>query len=356
MAGEVTGCGNPDWAATHGPASGNAWAVAALLDGGADIAGKTVTCEISLGILGFNRFFGTPRNPAAPGRFPGGSSSGSAAAVAAGLVDMALGSDTGGSVRVPASFCGLYGIRPTHGRVPVTGLMRQAPSFDTVGWFARDARTFARATEVLLQTSFPAPARGELLVATDMFAAAEPEVGEALLPAVDALSRLLGTKRESSLAEGALDHWGEERGILQRAEMWQTFGSWVRATNPRFAFNVARTLVTAERLGEADIERANRTRRLVGERAKTLLDGGAILCFPTTPFPAPPVDLGLPVVDAAAERVLTFCSFAGLTGVPQLSLPVGRVGGLPVGLSILGSRGSDERLVAIARALEGEAL
>src|SRR3984885_5447140 len=145
VAGAVTGCGNPDWAATHGPALADAWAVNALLEAGATLLGKTITDEISLGLLGINRFYGTPQNARAPDRVPGGSSSGSAAAAAGGLVDVALGGGSGGSVRIPASFCGLYGLRPTHGRIPTRGMMTQAPSFDTVGYFARNAGTFGAA-------------------------------------------------------------------------------------------------------------------------------------------------------------------------------------------------------------------
>ena len=144
LAGEPTGGGNPDWARTNPVPERHAALVDRLLGAGADVAGKTITDEISLGILGENAFHGTPRNPAAPGFVPGGSSSGSAAAVAGGLVDFALGTDTGGSVRVPASFCGLYGLRTTHGRVGLAGVMPQAPSFDTAGWFARDGATFLR--------------------------------------------------------------------------------------------------------------------------------------------------------------------------------------------------------------------
>src|ERR1700716_3902164 len=117
-----TGGGNPDWARCNAVPDRHAWAVQTLLDAGADLIGKTVTDEISLGILGENPFDGTPTNPRAPGHVPGGSSSGSAAAVAAGLCDTALGTDTGGSVRVPASFCGLYGMRPTHGRLDLAGM------------------------------------------------------------------------------------------------------------------------------------------------------------------------------------------------------------------------------------------
>src|SRR5438067_12777534 len=155
VAGHPTGGGNPDWARQHPVPTRHAWAVQRLLDAGATLIGKTVTDEVSLGILGENPFDGTPLNPAAPDRVPGGSSSGSASAVAQGLCDVALGTDTGGSVRVPASFCGLYGIRPTHGRLDLTGMLSQAPSSDTTGWFARDATTFARVSDVMLGEPIP---------------------------------------------------------------------------------------------------------------------------------------------------------------------------------------------------------
>src|SRR5271168_4271655 len=150
VAGYPTGGGNHDWAGTHPVPTRHAWAVQTLLDAGAALIGKTITDEVSLGILGENAFDGTPLNTKAPDRVPGGSSSGSAAAVAGGLCDTALGTDTGGSVRVPASFCGLYGIRPTHGRLDLSGMLAQAPSSDTTGWFARDAERFARVSSVLL--------------------------------------------------------------------------------------------------------------------------------------------------------------------------------------------------------------
>src|SRR6516165_2935265 len=165
VAGHPTGGGNPDWTAWNPVPTRHAWAVARLLDAGATLIGKTITDEVSLGIAGENAFYGTPINPRAPGRVPGGSSSGSAAAVAGGLCDTALGTDTGGSVRVPASFCGLYGIRPTHARIPVTGMLPQAPSSDTTGWFARNAGIFARVSAVMLGEDIPAVLPRRLIVA-----------------------------------------------------------------------------------------------------------------------------------------------------------------------------------------------
>src|SRR6266403_4349003 len=196
VAGHPTGGGNPDWAKQNPVPSRHAWAVQRLLDAGATLIGKTVTDEVSLGILGENPFDGTPMNPRAPGHVPGGSSSGSAAAVAAGLCDTALGTDTGGSVRVPASFCGLYGIRPTHGRLDLAGMMAQAPSSDTTGWFARDAKTFTRVSEVLLGEPIPASLPTRLVVAVDAFGFADAETAAALGPMVRKLSALVKEVRE----------------------------------------------------------------------------------------------------------------------------------------------------------------
>src|SRR6266568_8727715 len=195
VAGRPTGGGNPDWARSHPIPTRHAWAVQTLLDAGADLIGKTITDEVSLGILGENPFEGTPVNPRAPGRVPGGSSAGSAAAVAARLCDTALGTDTGGSVRVPASFCGLYGIRPTHGRLDVSGMMVQAPSSDTTGWFARDPTTFAKVASVMLGEAIAAALPSRLIIAVDAFAFADPEVAAALRPMVERLQALIGDTR-----------------------------------------------------------------------------------------------------------------------------------------------------------------
>ncbi|ONG53173.1 glutamyl-tRNA amidotransferase [Pseudoroseomonas deserti] len=354
VAGHPTGAGNPDWPTGRPLPQRHAWAVQRLLDAGAALAGKTVTCEVSLGILGFNQFDGTPRNPAAPGCLPGGSSSGSASAVAAGTVDTALGTDSGGSVRVPSSLCGLYGIRPTHGRIPADGMVAQAPSFDTTGWFARDAATFARVAAVMLGEAIPeAVAPAPLLLAADAFALADEPVQQALLPVVERVAGLLGkgTERMTLGEPGELAVWGAQRNVIQRSEAWASFRPWIDAANPRFAFNVARNLAFAASLTEAQIALARSVRERARARARLLLEGGAILAIPTTPFTAPPLGLPLPELDRCSERIGLLCSFAGLTGVPQLSLPLAQAGGKPIGLSLIAARGQDARLVAIARAL-----
>jgi amidase len=353
VAGHPTGGGNPDWARWNKVPSRHAWAVARLLDAGATLVGKTITDEVSLGIMGENAFYGTPTNPRAPDRVPGGSSAGSAAAVAAGLCDTALGTDTGGSVRVPASFCGLYGIRPTHGRIDVSGMMPQAPSSDTTGWFARDADTFARVSAVMLGEAIPAALPTRLVIATDGFAFADPEVAGALQPLVERLSRLIGDRREEVMAPAGLVQWLRAQRVLQPSEAWLTFKDWIERDNPRFAYSVARNLFLGSLIPESERQWANLVRHEARGRMRHLLPPGTILCLPTTPFPAPKRGLPLSLGSSLRDRTLCLCAHGGLTGVPQISIPGAVVDGAPVGLSIIGGHGSDASLVAMARALAG---
>jgi amidase len=352
VAGHPTGGGNPDWARTNPVPTRHAWVVETLLEAGATLVGKTVTDEISLGILGENAFDGTPVNPRAPGRVAGGSSSGSASAVAAELCDVALGTDTGGSVRVPASFCGLYGIRPTHGRIDMSGVMKQAPSADTVGWLARDGATFARVAAVLLGEPVPELLPSRLVVAVDAFAFADPATAAALRPMVERLAGLIGDAREEVMAPPGLVAWARAQRTLQPYEAWTTFREWIDRANPRFAFSVARNLVAGAAIPEAERNWAALVRREARGRLAYLLPPGTILCLPTTPFPAPECGQALSALDPLRDRILCLCAHGGLTGVPQVSLPGATVDGLPVGLSILGGHGSDAALVAVARAWE----
>ncbi len=352
VAGHPTGGGNPDWARRHPIPTRHAWAVQRLLDAGATLIGKTVTDEVSLGILGENPFDGTPLNPKAPGRVPGGSSSGSASAVAQGLCDTALGTDSGGSVRVPASFCGLYGIRPTHGRLDLSGMMPQAPSSDTIGWFARDAATFARVSEVLLGEPIPDSLPTRLVMAVDAFGFADADTAAALEPIVQRLSTIVGDVREDLLAPPGLSTWSRAQRALQPHEAWLTFRDWLDRDNPRLQWSVARGLVLASAIPESERRWTDLMRAEARARLAWLLPPGTILCMPTTPFPAPQKGLSVETLDPLRARISCLTSHGGLTGVPQVSLPGATVDGLPVGLSIVGARGSDAALVAVARAME----
>ena len=352
VAGHPTGGGNPDWA-RHSPVpTRHAWAVQRLLDAGATLIGKTITDEVSLGILGENPFEGTPLNPKAPDHVPGGSSSGSASAVAQGLCDTALGTDTGGSVRVPASFCGLYGIRPTHGRLDLRGMLPQAPSSDTTGWFARDAATFARVSEVMFGEPTPATLPTKLIVAVDAFGFADAETATALKPMVEKLKSLVSDVREDVMAPPGLSIWSSAQRTLQPYEGWLTFKDWLDRVNPRLQFSVARNLTRASAISESERQWAALMRGEARARLSWLLQPGTILCLPTTPFPAPRKGLPLATLEPLRARINCLAAHGGLTGVPQISLPGATVDGRPVGLSILGAHGSDTMLVAVAKATE----
>jgi amidase len=348
--GHVTGAGNPDWLNTHAPATATAPVVQALVDAGAEMVGKTHTDELSRGILGENAHYGTPANPAAPGRVPGGSSNGSAAAVAGGLVDFALGTDTGGSVRIPASFCGIYGIRPSHGRLPLSGVVGQAPSFDTIGWFARDAGLLGRIGEVLLGIDPRRASRPHrVIIATDAFAIAEPATAAALAPAIDRLADLIGESESRPVSSAVpLADWTAHQRAIQGREAWSTFGDWIDQTNPRLAFDIADNFIRGKNTSDAALTAARDFQAARRSELLALLSDGTILCLPTAPFPAPPIGQPRSKMWAQRNAISTLTTISATAGAPQVSLPLGSVDGLPVGLSILARPGADDMLVALA--------
>jgi amidase len=353
IAGHVTGAGNPDWLALHSPAGRTAPVVQALVDAGADMVGKTHTDELSRGILGENAHYGTPTNPRAPGRVPGGSSSGSAAAVAGALVDFALGTDTGGSVRIPASFCGIFGIRPTHGRLSLDGVVGQAPSFDTVGWFARDAHLLARIGEVLLGRGLaqvPAPRR--MIVATDAFAVAEPATAAALAPVTERIAALVGKSEQRALSQSVpLSDWLAPQRAVQGREAWATFGDWIDRHNPRFAFEISDNFLRGMRVEDAALAAARKFQAARRAEIMRTLEPDTIVCLPTAPFPAPLRGQRRSAMWAQRTAISTLTTISGTLGAPQLSLPLAVLDGLPVGLSIMARPGGDEMLLAFARSV-----
>ncbi|WP_108661864.1 amidase [Acuticoccus kandeliae] len=347
VAGHVTGCGNPEWARTHAAATGNAAPVATLLGAGATLVGKTHTDELAYSLMGANAHYGTPVNSADPRRMPGGSSSGSAAAVAAGLADIGLGSDTGGSVRLPAAFCGIWGIRPTHGRVSIDGTMPLAPSFDTVGWFARDLATLARAT-----AAFGLPVEGDrptrLLLPVDVWACAEEITVAAVVPLLARLEAVTGPAVPIILAPEGLPAWFDAFRVCQAAEAWQSHGEWISTHEPGFGPGISDRFRIASEITPEGWEAARAMRQRVTQRLTRILADGAALVFPTGPGPAPMRNADEPTLNAYRNRALQMLCPSGLGGLPQLSIPAGVVDGGPVGLSLAGARDSEGRLIALA--------
>ena len=354
VAGFVTGGGNPDWKATHPPADQHAWIVETLLNAGATMVGKTHTDELTRGILGENAHYGTPINSRALGRVPGGSSSGSAAAVAGGLVDFALGSDTGGSVRIPASFCGLWGLRPTHDRIPLEGILKQASSYDTIGWFTRDAATYAQVAQVVFQTSIPDTSPTRIIIAQDLFDEADENVSAALLPIAEKIAAMVGSSATVKLAPNGLAEWSAQQNVLQSKEAWDTVKDWVDQVNPRFSFWVSERYQFAINLTDAQIDEAAAVRDSLRMRMDEVFADGGFLCLPTAVVPAPLRGLPASAKKDVQSRLSRLTCIAGTTGRPQLSMPLGEVNGMPVGISIMGDRGSDEQLINFACRVEAE--
>ncbi len=351
LAGVPTGAGNPDWRRTHAVPTRTAPAAALLLKAGAVLVGKTITDELAWDVDGRNAHYGTPVNVAAPGRMPGGSSSGSAAATAAGLCDFAIGTDTGGSVRLPASFCGIYGLRPTHGRVSSQGVVPLAESFDTVGWFARDARLLRLVSDVLFRgLREPVPAE-RLLIADDLFALAAPETRTALAPHIERLRGMFATVEHVTVSGDRAAIWRDAFRTLQAAEAWAEHRDWIRRVEPAFGTDIREHLEHGEHLDPDETSRAQVIRDEIRARMTRLVPPGTLLLLPTVPGIAPRLDVGDDAHDRFSDRAHEMLCVAGHTGMPQLSMPLAQFEGCPVGLSALAARGHDEALLDLAQRL-----
>lgn len=345
IAGRVAAAGSPAFAATRRPAVATAPAILRLLAAGARLRGVTVTEELMFGVLGQGA--GAPANPRAPERLAGGSSTGSAVAVAAGDCDVALGTDTGGSVRVPASFCGLWGLRPTHGAVPLEGVVPLAPRFDTVGWFARTPERLAAVGEVLLPPA-PPVAPAALWLPPEASAGLYPALAAALEARAVALARLLALPLErEGLGSGPAD-WLAAWKVLQGLDCWLVYGGWIETARPALGPVAARRFAAIGRLTTADATPAEAVRAALAGRVLPRLGAGRVLLMPTTPGPAPRRDAGDATLEAARAAILGRTALAGMLGLPELSAPWLEEDGLPVGLSLIGPPGADAALCALA--------
>ena len=349
VAGHKTGFGCPDWLRTHDAATAHSVVAKKLLDAGASLAGKTHTEEMAFSLTGENAHYGTPINVAAPDRVPGGSSSGSAAAVAGKLVDFAIGSDTGGSVRAPASFCGLYGIRPTHGRISLEGVCALAPGFDTCGWFARDAELLARVGDVLFGgKAAGSNSPGRVLLAQDAFALAMPDAQQALQPALARVAKVLGAPEPVTVSAEGLNEWFEVFRVLQFAEIWNEHREWVTRVKPKFGPAIGKRFEAVAKSDAAEVGRMIPRREELAARLDKLLANNAILLLPTVPDIAPLKNCPPDQTTAFRERAMGMLCISGIGRLPQVSLPLATVNGCPLGLSMIAARGNDEMLLAVA--------
>ncbi|GGM81459.1 AtzH-like domain-containing protein [Dactylosporangium sucinum] len=347
VAGHPIGAGNPAWLAAASIEREHADAVHRLLAAGADVAGIAHTDELAFSLAGTNIHYGAPDNPAAPGRVTGGSTSGPAAAVAAGAADIGLGTDTAGSIRVPASYCGLYGLRTTHDAVDRRGLVGLAPSFDTIGLLTREATLLAEAADILLP---PAGTHDidDLVVVPELQALAEPAVRVAVRAALRALALRAGSRlRTAHLDPDRLEAWFAAFRAVQQAEAWRLHGRFVEEHPGALDPAVEARFRQGGRIGAKEESAARVVLRAARNELLALLPAGTALAFPATSSPAPQRDRDPAEVEAVRAATLRLTCLASLTGAPALSLPTPRVGALPVGLCLVAAPGEDRSLLRL---------
>jgi amidase len=347
VAGHVCCAGNPDWLTSHDPAGATATSIERLLGAGATLAGKARCDELTYSVTGRNAHYGTPTNPRAPDRLPGGSSSGSASAVAGGLVEIALGTDTTGSIRTPAALCGIWGLRPTHGGTPSAGVLPLAPTFDTVGALTADPRLLRDTYEVLLDSRAVMPNWERVIQPEDAWALADPAVGEVLAERAASLRRDLSRERPV-IAEEGLAAWSGAVSTLQAHEIWGVFGGWVERVNPDLGPGVGQRMQGAREVTEEQASRARESCEAFGRRVRDLLGDDGVLVIPTCPTVSPHKDVPEEALTDWRSRVMRLTAPANVSGLPQLAVPAAEVDGLPVGISLIGPPDSELALIDLA--------
>ncbi|WP_314926584.1 amidase family protein [Aeromonas piscicola] len=355
--GERTSYGSKPWRDAHPSAAYHAVCVEQLLAAGAQCVGKTVADEFTYSLDGESYFYGTPVNPRVPDRIPGGSSSGSASAVACGLVDFALGTDCAGSIRVPASLCGVFGMRPSLHRISEAGVLPFAPSVSTVGVLAQNLPVLRKAMHVLLRSSTEAqPPIKNIYLIKDAFALADPAIQQALSPHIEALYSRAGcavtsvTLRDITELNLDLRACNEHAlRILQTLEIGNALGSWIQSNRPELGPNFQGSYQNVEQFDRSTLNEALALCEALFRRIAAFTQPGDIFCYPTAPVLAPrKVTLtgdNLPAVFDYYDRTMAVTSFSGVARLPEVTLPLADVDGIPVGLSLAAGHYQDEFLL-----------
>lgn len=367
----VTGFGNPDWARTHEAAEKTAVTVTALLKNGAVCVGKTVMGELGFGVSGENIHYGTPINPEMPAHVPGGSSSGSAVAVAAGLVDFALGTDTIGCIRIPAAFCGLLSYRPSHGAVSTIGVLPNSQSLDTVGWLARDPSILLRVGHTLLKLNTVEPRRARRLIfADDLFQLSKVPKQKAEVVINKAIENLSGYQPQQHInfgqhislnvpsLKGFLDQsTNMQNGIsnlkalssamvsLQRHEFKTNHEDWVKSVEPKLALDVSDNLLTAINTTHENIKALYDIRKELRACMQILLKDDGILVIPTVADPPSKLNSKKRDTVESHNRALILSSIASMSGCCQVTIPLGKNDGCPISVSFITFHGGDKFLL-----------
>jgi amidase len=351
VAGYPTSGGQPLLLAMSGIKTKSAHAVQQLLDAGAKFVGKTVTDELASSMHGNNAI-----NGAAPSRNAGGSSSGSASAVSNNLCDFALGSDTGGSVRAPANHCGLYGIRPTHGRISLEGVLELAPSLDTCGYFARDIETFARVSGVLLgDDPLPMPTKIQLLKPLDMWSMLGEDVVAAHADSLVRIEAVLGKATQTQVFIAEPEHLATCFRHLMGYEAWKIYGPFIERFCPPLGPGIAQRFAMSKAVTSEQYAAAAMLRERFKKHLADLLGTNGVMVIPTAADIAPLKSDSVEIMDDYRNRSIKMLCLAGLSGFPQISMPLSQRLGAPLGISLLGPAGSDMQLVRLAQRIANTA-
>jgi len=363
--GRRTSYGSKPWRDAHPAAAQHALCVEQLLAAGARCVGKTVADEFTYSLDGESYFYGTPVNPRAPDRIPGGSSSGSASAVACGLVDFALGTDCGGSIRIPASLCGVFGMRPSLHRISEAGVLPFAPSVSTVGALARDLPVLRRAMRVLLRSQNVAlPPVKNVYLLEEAFALADPAIEQALSGLIMSLRGRpdIAVHSVSLRAITGLDIDLESCNVdalrvLQTAEIGNSIGGWIQDNHPEMGPNFQAGFRNVELFDRSALNDALNLCEALFNRVDAFIHPGDVLCYPTAPVLAPKRGTltgdNLPAVLDFYDRSMAVTSFAGVARLPEITLPLAQVEGIPVGLSLAAGHYQDEFLLDACQHLWG---
>lgn len=361
IAGHKTSYGSLSWKDKHDAPSYNALCIDQLLEAGATCLGKTVSDEFTYSLDGENYFFGTPINPTVPDRIPCGSSSGSASAVACGLVDFSIGTDSAGSIRVPASLCGIYAMRPTMHRISEAGVLPFVPSTSTVGALASDLNTLGKVMETLLRSENAAPEKMQnIYLLEDAFAISDPKIAKAIKGNIDALSsrcdaNIISITLTDIVKEPmTLDKLNTDAlRPLQTFEFLNTVGNWIENESPDLSPFFAMKYETVRKFDRKEVNDALMLCEKMFNRITSFFQKGDLILFPTVPTIAP-LKGAFEHMETAMDfydRTMAITAFSGVARLPEITIPVTKVDNAPVGLSIASGFYQDEFLISAVKQL-----
>lgn len=346
--GSTVGNGHPDWLKHHGPDPFTSSAITKLLNQGADLVGKTICDELCYSISGENWHYGSPINPHDVRRFTGGSSSGSGAATAGGLVDFALGSDCLGSVRMPASYNGLFGMRPSYQRVANDGEAPYCISMDVLGYVAAEPDVFVKLSEVLLDEDSEKTTFKQLYVAKDCFDTVDADVKAAFEPAVEFIKTHLDDSKDVIVAPEGLDSWVDAFRLVQGYEVWESYGGFVNRYAPRISRGPKERLEWASTITLNQYNEALTIKKEIEDYFTRFLPHDAILILPTGASVAPLRTASLEDINRERHQSSNLLCISPLTGTPQVTVPLVKLHDVPMGLTLISNKGTDMELVRFA--------